>query len=166
MPGAAKPTLKDRRQRLIRNRMQDQAMSQNIFIAAYDGTDRHAIDFAAARAKCEGAAVHVVHVLEWSPYTFLTPEELAQRHKVRQEELNRADTAVLQPVLQSLRAAGVSVSGEIRHGNVVDVLSAIAMEKGAALIVAGRSSSLTTRVFGSVASGLAQSAPVPVAIVP
>ena len=143
-----------------------QVMAQDVFVVAYDGKDRHPIDFALTRAKKEGAKIHIVHVLEWSPYSFLTPEELAQRHKVRQEELTRAETAVMTPVLADARANGADATGEIRHGNAVDVLGAIAKETGAALIVAGRSSRLSSRVFGSVASGLAQMAPVPVVIVP
>jgi nucleotide-binding universal stress UspA family protein len=141
-------------------------MAQEVFIVAYDGKDRHPIDFALTRAKKEGAKIHIVHVLEWSPYSFLTPDELAQRHRVRQEELSRAETAVMTPMLADVRANGADATGEIRHGNAVDVLSAIAKETGAALIVAGRSSRLSSRVFGSVASGLAQMAPMPVVIVP
>lgn len=141
-------------------------MSHDVFVVACDGRDQTALDFAVKRAKREGACLHIVHVLEWSPYSFLTPQELAERHKHREEELAKANTAVLQPLLEKVRQSGVEVSGEIRHGHVVDVLSAIARERSAAMIFAGRSNSLSDRVFGSVASGLAQSAPVPAVIVP
>lgn len=141
-------------------------MPQGTFLVAYDGRDQPVIDTAIRFAKAQGASLLVVHILEWSPYSFLTPEELAERHKVRQQELSRADEAVMTPALAKVRAAGVEASGLVRHGQVIDLLNVIAREKQAELIFVGRSNSLSDRVFGSVASGLAQTAPVPVVIVP
>jgi nucleotide-binding universal stress UspA family protein len=141
-------------------------MAQDTFVVAYDGRDRHAVDFAAERAKKEGARLYIVHVLEWSPYTFLTPEELAERHKHRQAELQRANSAVMGPALEAVRRTGATAEGEVRHGNPVDVVCTIAKEQKASLVFVKRSNSLSDRVFGSVASGLAQCAPMPVVIVP
>jgi nucleotide-binding universal stress UspA family protein len=141
-------------------------MAADKFLVACDGQDRHALDFAISRARKEGAELYAVHVLEWSPYSFLTVEELAERHKTRQSELARADKAILQPILEAARAAGVTANGEVRHGNPVDTICEIAMEQGAVLIFVGRSNRLSERVFGSVASGLAQCSAVPVVIVP
>ena len=58
------------------------------FVVGYDGSEesRRAVDFAASQAKTSGAGLVVAHVLEWSPYSFLTPEELAERHKRREED--------------------------------------------------------------------------------
>jgi nucleotide-binding universal stress UspA family protein len=137
-----------------------------VFVVAYDGIDRHAVDFAIERARKDRARLHIVHVLEWSPYSFLTPQDLAERHKHRQEELARANSAVLDPIVATARNAGVEVAGEVRHGHCVDVICDIAREQNASIIVVKRSRSLSERVFGSVASGLAQCAPVPVVIVP
>lgn len=141
-------------------------MAQDVFVVAYDGTDQHPVDFAVDRAGKENARLLIVHVLEWSPYTFLTPQELAERHKMREQEIARAETAVLAPILEKVRRAGATADGELRYGNIVDIVCGIAKEKSAAMIFAGRSSSLSTRVFGSVALGLAQYASVPVVIVP
>lgn len=141
-------------------------MTQDVFVVAYDGTDRQVVDCAIERARKDTAHLHIVHVLEWSPYSFLTQEELAERHKLRQEELARADEHTLKPILEYARRAGADADGEVRHGNAVDVIKTIATERGAVLIFAGRSNSLSDRVFGSVASGLAQTAPVPTVIVP
>lgn len=143
-------------------------MSNELYVVAYEGDDRSVVNFAASRAKKDGAALHVVHVLEWSPYSFLTPEELDQRHKQRAEELAKANEMVMGPVLKDLKAQGVTADGEIRHGSVVDLLVEIAEERKAAMIFVGRSgaSSLTARVFGSVPIGLAQASPVPIVIVP
>jgi nucleotide-binding universal stress UspA family protein len=141
-------------------------MAQDVFVVAYDGTDQHPVDFAADRAAKENARLLIVHVLEWSPYSFLTAEELAERHKMRQQEIERAEVAVLKPILEKVRRSGATADGELRYGNIVDTLCTIAKESGAAMIFVGRSSSLSTRVFGSVASGLAQCASLPVVIVP
>ena len=141
-------------------------MAQEVFVVAYDGTDRHVVDFAVNRAMKEDARLLIVHVLEWSPYSFLTTEELVERHKTRQQELARANETILKPILEKARQAGATVDGEVRYGHVVDLVCSIAKEKNATMIFVGRSSTLSTRVFGSAASGLAQSAPVPTVIVP
>jgi nucleotide-binding universal stress UspA family protein len=143
-----------------------ETMAQDVFVVAYDGTDQQPVDFAVDRAARDNAALVIVHVLEWSPYSFLTTAELSERHRARQQEVERAEEAVMKPVLERVRAAGITADGELRYGHVVDILCAIAKEKSAAMIIVGRSCSLSTRVFGSVASGVAQSAMVPVVIVP
>jgi nucleotide-binding universal stress UspA family protein len=141
-------------------------MAQEVFIVAYDGRDLQVVEFAVDRAIKEGARLLIVHVLEWSPYSFLTTEELVERHKTRQQELTRANEMIMKPILEKVRQAGATADGDVRYGHVVDIICTIAKEKTAAMIFVGRSSSLSTRVFGSAASGLAQSAPVPTVIVP
>jgi len=139
------------------------------FIVGFDGSDagRRAVDFAAARAKLANANLHLVQVLEWSPYSFYTPEELAERHKRREQELTRAK-AIVQPVADEMNAGGITTTCEARHGNAGELLSSIAEEKGAVQIIVGRSggSGLANRLLGSLAITLAQAAPVPVTIVP
>jgi nucleotide-binding universal stress UspA family protein len=141
-------------------------MAEELFVVAYDGRDQHPVEFAVTRALKESARLLIVHVLEWSPYSFLTPDELAARHKTRQQELSRAEESIMRPVLDKVRAAGVTAEGAVRYGHPVDLLCGIAKEKDAAMIFVGRSSSLSTRVFGSVASGVAQCAVVPTVFVP
>ena len=141
-------------------------MSEDVFVVAYDGAEDGVVSSAIEHAKKQGARLHVVHVLEWSPYTFLTPEEIEHRHQQREADFARANESVLAPALDSVRAAGVDVSGEVRFGNIPDVVSEIAQELNARLIFVKRSSSLSARLLGSAASGLAQSATVPVVIVP
>ena len=48
----------------------------DIYIVGFDGTDasERAADHAADLARASGAALHFVLVLEWSPYSFLSPE--------------------------------------------------------------------------------------------
>lgn len=141
-------------------------MSKETFLVAFDGKDRGVVDAAADWAKKQNAQLFIVHVLEWQAYSFLTPAELAARHKHRQEELDSANSAMLGPVLDYAAAKGVSSEGEVRHGNVVDTICAVASEENASLIFCGRSDKFSGRVFGSVAFGLVQSAIIPVVIVP
>jgi len=140
------------------------------FVVGYDGSDAsmRALDFAIGRAKLQGGSVIIAHVLEWSPYTFLTPTEIEERHKRRTEELKRAEDALMAPVLKKLADSGVEVSAEIRYGNIADTICAIATEAGAAQIMIGRNGhgGIAARVFGSVAGSLVQMAPVPCTIVP
>ena len=139
------------------------------YIVGFDGTEQaqRAVNFAADRAKQSGALLHLVQVLEWSPYSFHTPEELAERHKRREEELDRAN-ATVKPVVEALEKDGVKASCEVRHGHAGDLLCEIATEKKAAQIVVGRTgeSALAQRLLGGLAITLVQVAPVPVTIVP
>lgn len=143
-------------------------MTKETFIVAYDGSHDAVVDYAIKRALKADAALHIVHVLEWSPFAFLTPEEIEQRHRARTEELARADREVLQPILAKAKAAGVEVSGEVRFGAVVSILCDIALSKDAEQMFTGRTGDtpLKARMFGSVAIGLAQASPVPIVIVP
>ncbi len=142
----------------------------NRYVVAYDGSAsaRRAVDYAVERAKQSGAAIVLAHVLEWSPYSFLTPEELEERHKRRREEMERARTAVVGPLLEQLAKSKLEVTVEIRYGNITETLIALAKEVDAAQIMIGRTGQSTTiaRLFGSVAGSLAQISPVPVTIVP
>lgn len=144
-------------------------MSRKI-VVGYDGSEasRRALEFAVGRAKAVGDSILIAHVLEWSPYSFLTPSEIEERHKRRAEELDRAERAIIAPVKAKVEAEGVPVATAMRYGRIAETLCKIADEEGAALIFIGRmgTSGLSARIFGSVAASLAQIAPVPVTIVP
>ena len=139
-------------------------------IVGYDGSaaGQSALAFAVDLARARGAELVLAHVLEWSPYSFLTKEEIEERHKRRTEELQRAETAVLAPVVASLQGQGIAVATVLRYGHIAETLCKIAEAEGASQIVVGRTghSGLSARLFGSVAGSLAQAAPVPVTIVP
>lgn len=141
----------------------------NMLIVGYDGTAsaKRAVHLAANQVKAGGGAIHLVHVLEWSPYSFLTPEELSERHKRREDELKRAK-AIVQPVVDDLTAKGINATCEIRHGHAGELLCEIAEEKRARQIVIGRvgSTSIAARLMGSLALTLVQASPVPVTVVP
>jgi nucleotide-binding universal stress UspA family protein len=140
------------------------------YVVACDGSSAsgRAVKAAVEQAKLTGASLLLVHVLEWSPYSFLTPEELEERHKRRSEELKRAQAALVDPLIASLTSEGVEASAIIRYGHVTQTLAEIAEKEGAAQIFIGRTgqSTLSKMVFGSVAASMAQIAPVPCTIVP
>ena len=140
------------------------------FVVGYDGSvaGRRAIDFAIESAKNNNKSVLVAHILEWSPYSFLTPEELEERHKRRNEEVERARQAVIAPIIEAVSNAGVEVDSVIKYGHVADTLCAVAKEYGAEQIFVGRTgqSGIASRIFGSVAGSLVQVAHIPCTIVP
>jgi nucleotide-binding universal stress UspA family protein len=140
------------------------------FVVGYDGSDaaNRALDFAVDRAKSQGGSVVIAHVLEWSPYSFLTPKELEERHMRRNEEMARAESAVVASAVERISASGVAVETAIKYGHIANTLCDICKESNAAQIVVGRDGEggLGARVFGSVAGSLVQTAPVPCTVVP
>ncbi|MGY3439188.1 MULTISPECIES: universal stress protein [unclassified Marinovum] len=139
-------------------------------VVGFDGSDsaKRAVAFAVTTAKAQGDTIVVAHVLEWSPYSFLTPTELEERHKRRGEELKRAETALLDPLLAELSTSGVEVKTSLKYGHIAETLLKVAREHSASHIIIGRTghSAMESRLFGSVAGSLAQAAPAPVTIVP
>lgn len=141
----------------------------NIYIVGFDGTDasHRAAALASGLAKTSHARVHLVHVLEWSPYSFLTQEELAERHKRREAELKRA-AEIVEPVAKELAAEGLQVTSEVRYGHAGELFCEIVEKLAASQIFIGRkgSQTLTERLLGGLAVTLVQVAPVPVTVVP
>ena len=139
-------------------------------LVGVDGSDTgaRAADFAARRAKEAKARLVVAYVIEWSPYTFNTPEENEQRHKRREEEISRARTEIIEPMVATLKKDGVTAEGVVQHGNPAEVLCLLAEEHGARQIFIGRRglSKLQAMLFGSVAGSLVQISPVPVTVIP
>lgn len=137
---------------------------------AVDGSSgsQKAVEYAIAQAKLSGAEIVLAYVIEWSPYAFNTPEENANRHKRREEELERAKTLVVSPVATELREAGMTVTTEVQHGNTAKTLIEIALNHNVSQILVGRQgeSGLKSLLFGSIAANLVQSSPLPVTVVP
>lgn len=109
----------------------------------------------------------IVYVIEWSPYSFQTAEENAERHKRREEEITTATARVVEPAVDSLTKAGMTARGMVRHGDVAKTLNAVSIEENANQIVINRSSEggFAQRVFGSSTANLVMSASVPVTVV-
>ena len=137
------------------------------------GLDGHSSgERAVAHAKrlagmMDGAELILLYVIEWSPYTFQTPEENEQRHKRREEEIEQAQSRVVAPALERLKSEGVSARGLVRHGHVADLLNRAAVEEGADQIIVARSSEggFAARVFGTSTANLVMSSSVPVTVV-
>ena len=127
-----------------------------------------ALKYAADRASVKGAKLIVAHVIEWSPFSFSTPQENEERHKRREEEIQRAQTEIVEPIVSSLRQEGIDAEGIVRHGHAAETLAALAKENDVTNIVVGRqgSSKLRAHLFGSVASTLVQVSDRPVTVVP
>ncbi len=143
---------------------------RNTFLVAVDGSEgsNRAVAFAAERAKAGGANVVLAHIIEWSPYSFHTPDELAERHKRREEEIDRAQSSIVDPVAKSLEESGVNVTSIVRHGHPGETLVELAAEHDVAQIFIGRlgESRLKAMLFGSLPAALVQTSPVPVTVVP
>ncbi len=133
-----------------------------------EGSGDRALAYAKRMASLIGdCSLLIVYVIEWSPYTFQTPEENEMRHKRREEEIATALERVVDPAVAALTKAGVKAKGMVRHGHVADTLNAISVEVGADQIIVSRSSAdgIVKRIFGSSTANLVMSADVPVTVV-
>lgn len=141
-----------------------------VYLVGVDGSNcsSRAIAYARERAQASGGKILVAHVIEWSQYAFSTPQENEERHKRREEELQRARDGIVDPIVTSLRAAGLDADGLIRHGHVAETLASLAKEHDVTCIIIGRRglSKLKAKIFGSVASSLVQISDRPVSVVP
>lgn len=127
-----------------------------------------ALDFAKSiAARVDSCELIVVYVIEWSPFSFQTAEENAERHKRREEEISIAMERVLNPAVASLKEAGLTARAIVRHGDVADTIDEIAHKEGAAQIIVARSGAggLTSRIFGSSTANLVMHARIPVTVV-
>ena len=142
----------------------------DVYVVAIDDSKESAkaASYALQCATAAGAELKILHVLEWSPYTFLTPEELSERHKRRAEELKRAQSAICDPLVKSLGASSVPIDTEVRYGNIADVIKTYCDEVKASQLFLGRHSGsrIGTRIFGSVPATVIQISDVPVTVVP
>jgi len=143
---------------------------ENRYLVAVEGSEgsRRALTHAIERAKVSNAELLLVHVIDWSPYSFHTPEELSARHKRREEELARARDVVLAPSKKLVDDAGIKSSSEVRHGKGAETLAMMAKDHDVAQIILGRNgeSGISSMLFGSTSSKLVQISSVPVLIVP
>ena len=139
-------------------------------VIGLDGTDTgaRALDFAKNLASRIGdAELLAIYVIEWSPFTFQTAEENAQRHKRREEEIELAKSRIVEPAIAELKEAGFAATGLVQHGDVAETLNRLAMEHGGSQIVVGRASAdgFTKRIFGSSTQNLVMHADMPVTVV-
>ena len=141
-----------------------------VFLVGVDCSEcsDRALKYAANRAQASKGQLIVTHVIDWSPYSFNTPQENEERHKRREDELDRAHREIIDPLVSEFKERGILVRGVIRHGHPAETLSAVGEEFGATNIIIGKtgSSRIKTQLFGSVANTLVQVSKLPVTIVP
>ena len=142
----------------------------NKFLVALDGSEggRRAIKVAGLFAKATMSDLILTYVIDWTPYSFHTPQELEERHQRRESEIQRANDSVLQPEVSALVGSGLSVETIVRHGRIAETIVDIARENEASHIFIGRlgESRLQSMIFGSVTAALVQTSLVPVTVVP
>lgn len=140
-----------------------------VFLVGVDGSppSLRAVEFAARRAAGTPGKVILAHVVEWTPYSFNTPQDNERRHIQRAEELEEA-TKGLQPLLERARELGAEVTGSVHHGHAAQTLVELAHQHGATHIVVGRTGQSRVRslLFGSTPSHLIQVTDIPVTVVP
>ncbi|GAB3182600.1 universal stress protein [Nesterenkonia halophila] len=133
---------------------------------------RHAVRFALDRARVNRWRVRIVHVINWSQYSFAGPKAIEDRPRTLRAEIDRAQADVLDPILRWAEEeellAGIDVVTAIRHGRPSEELAEFAVENGDDIVVVARTgeSNLKRAIFGSTASRLAQHSDVPVVVVP
>jgi len=146
-------------------------MTKTTIIVGLDGSEAgaRALAFAIEQAKLIGdCALAICYVIEWSPYSFQTPEENEKRHKRREEELTQAHDRIVDPAVKDTKAKGMDVVGIVKHGDVADILDDLAETHNATQIVVGRTGArgLKERLFGGVTGRLVAGSTVPVTIIP
>ena len=141
-----------------------------LYLVGVDGSDggKHAFAHALRAAGRDGARLLVAHVIDWSPYTVLPPQDLADQHRRHDQQIAEATSRFLEPLAAEARAAGVEVETLARHGHPAATLTTVAAERGAAQIFVGRHghSRVHEVLFGSVPLALVHKAAVPVTVVP
>ena len=127
-----------------------------------------AMDLAVDWATFYKASLLVVHVINWSPYSFTTAEDNESRGVERKEETKLANAEVLDPMVRIAADAGIEHESLLRYGKPSEVISDLALERKAMMIFVGRTgdAGLREAIFGSVVGRLAQQAPVAVTVVP
>lgn len=142
----------------------------NSFLVAVDGSpgSERALQYAKTRAKLGGAKLIIAYVIEWSPYSFNTPEENAERHMRREQEIERATKSVVAPAEMNLLEEGIDCETVVQHGPPAETLINLSKKYEVQQIVIGRrgQSRIQNLLFGSVAGSLVQTSPVPVVVVP
>ncbi len=142
------------------------------YLVCLDGSDNshRAADWAAALAARTGAALTLLHVVQWDGHAWTNAAQVAQLPDLHEQLESDAWEYLLTPVQTKLHdQEGLSdVDARLVFGKPAECVGEIAEEIGATLVVAGTRghSTLVGLVVGSVAHRLLQVAKRPVVIVP
>ncbi|KGJ73378.1 hypothetical protein GY21_11515 [Cryobacterium roopkundense] len=131
-------------------------------------SSRRAVAFACRLADESGAALHIVHVIPWSPYSFNSPDENAHRSASKAQEIAAAEKQIIQPAVDVTAEFLVTPTTSVVHGSPADQLVSLATRHTATQIIVGRTgdSRLKQVLFGSTPVRLIQMSKTPVTVVP
>jgi len=142
----------------------------NKILVALDGSEcgKRALAAAVEHAKLTNSDLLLTYVIDWTPYSFHTPQELEERHQRRESEIQRANDMILDPEMAALKSSGISAESVVRHGRIAETLQELTDEYKISQIYMGRrgESRMHALIFGSVTAALVQSSSVPVTVVP
>jgi nucleotide-binding universal stress UspA family protein len=148
--------------------MEEMAMAR--FLVGLDGSEgsRRTALFAARRARAEGAELVLAHVVDWSPYEVLTPEELSERPVEHRKEVEQALATIVDPVAEAVAEPDLAIQKVVRHGHTAESLIDLVEELSVDQVFTGRRgrSRVASLLFGSVSGALVQICPVPITVVP
>jgi nucleotide-binding universal stress UspA family protein len=141
-----------------------------IYLAGLDGSDEsiRAATYAAQQASHSGATLILAHAIEWSGFDVMGPEELAERHKIRAIEIERAQEQIIKPMVAALAGLKVTVAVAVHHGHAAKTLLNLVEDHNAGHIFIGRhgASRLAIAIVGSTTNSIIQASPVPITVVP
>ncbi len=145
-------------------------MSTDTIVVGFDGSEQshQALELASELAMKFDTEIHLLHVIDWTPYEFHTWEENEEQSKSRKEQIYHDRLELFPPIINKLKEQGITAASEVRFGHPAEVLAKSAEVKQAKMIVIGRRglSKMRRMLFGSVASGVVHEAHCPVVIVP
>jgi nucleotide-binding universal stress UspA family protein len=140
------------------------------YLAGLDGSEAsvRAANYAALQARHTGAILILAHAIEWSGFDVMGVEELADRHNIREAEIERAEQEILKPMVTSLSDQVGKVQSIIHHGHPAKTLMTLIDEHKVDHVYIGRhgSTRLSIAIVGSTTNSIIQASPVPVTVVP
>jgi nucleotide-binding universal stress UspA family protein len=142
----------------------------NKILVAIDGSDggKRALEAAVNQAKLTQSGLVLTYIIDWTPYSFHTPEELAERKQRRDSDIQSANDLIINPEVERLKDSGLEVETVVRHGKIAEALNEIATEHQASQVYIGKlgESRMRSMIFGSVTAALIQTSTLPVTVVP
>ncbi|MEM7704134.1 MAG: universal stress protein [Pseudomonadota bacterium] len=145
-------------------------VARSVIIVGYDGSEASlkAVHFAKILARRHDADMHLLHVIDWSPFEYYTLEETAAQARERKAQIREDRESLFPPVVADIEKADIAASSEVVFGNPPQVVARTAKKMNALMVVVGRrgTSRLRRLLMGSVASSVANHAECPVVVVP
>lgn len=141
----------------------------NICVAV-DGSEcsRRAVEEAIQLAQAFDAMIHLIHIVDWSDYSFINVIEVEDRTRMRTKEEKNARENILQPLSKLVRDADIKVENTLRFGHPAKTVKKFADEYDSKMVVVGTKgrSDLSNLILGSFSHALVQMADRPILLVP